>query len=107
MFAEMQDPLLGPLREPLLDPVLDPSYVSGSEPAPDAADESGWAGEWVSGDWSLATPQAEPATDRAEPPPRPAPVTRLTDADRELLARLQSGPRVIRRGTNGSGAPGR
>jgi hypothetical protein len=105
------DPLAGPLDQPLLDPLLEPmSQQSGH-------DESGWANEWASGDWAVGAP-VDDAVDTDTPVSGFAPVTpadpaatseglftsaapqaellkpeslaRLSDADRELLARLQA-----------------
>lgn len=143
------DPLAGPLSQPLLDPLLDPRSPQEAGP-----DESGWASEWVSGDWAVGTP-AEAPTEGATPvdgigvvapedtapvpfgtapssgsadlfgsepaatPPhgepgllKPESLARLSDADRELLARLQaelvagraSRPEAPSNGGNGSGA---
>ena len=126
------DPLVGPLSSPVLDPTSQPQAAS---------DESGWASEWASGEWTVSGPsdaggdadtplsgiptvasdvpdvpiepvastpapavEASPAP--AAPTPRRAPgpaaadmdpallkpesLARLSDADRELLARLQA-----------------
>jgi hypothetical protein len=124
------DPLVGPLSTPLLDPLLDPTAQPRA-----GSDESGWANEWASGEWTVSgrsdaegdadTPisgiptdvptgpvasapapaaQGNPAPAAPAPRDAAAPVTadvdpallkpeslaRLSDADRELLARLQA-----------------
>ncbi len=180
----MRDPLSGPLNAPLLAPLLDPTPTSDEDEYDDqeydgaafggsgaspftqergAPIEDGWAGEWASGDWAVASngvddaepdtpvtpaaPEPRPAarhrfngpTPPPLPPPPPAPVqqrpapepepdtqrpnlglrpdslARLSDADRELLARLQAElgaaarkPRLPRRAgvtQNGNGHP--
>ena len=107
---DQPDPLAGPLDQPLLDPLLEPAH-----PQP-GLDESGWANEWASGDWTVGGP-VDDAVDTDTPvsgltpvvPPEPASeerlftpaatqgellkpesLARLSDADRELLARLQA-----------------
>ena len=104
------DPLVGPLDQPLLDPLLEPGH-----PQP-GHDESGWANEWASGDWAVGGPvddavdtdtpvsgfapvaPSEPAAAEGLFTPdasqgellKPESLARLSDADRELLARLQA-----------------
>ena len=194
-YRSMQDPLSGPLHTPLLAPLLDQtpdggqydgqyeqglsiptddehhgnaaSGVSPLAPEGEAPVEDGWAGEWASGDWAVASTDLDDEPEEAPPapepapapvtsarhrfagppqpplhqPPRPAPVplpqrpepqpephrpdlglrpdslARLSDADRELLARLQAElgaagrkPRITRRAGvvpngNGNGRP--
>lgn len=178
-FRSMQDPLSGPLNVPLLGPLLDPrppgdeyesrefdgtalgghGGVSPLAPDAEATAEDGWAGEWVSGDWAVASTNTDtgepddlpetpvvapgdaprhryneppsvqllrpPAAQHQPPAPQPDPnrsdfglrsesLARLSDADRELLARLQAElgasrkPRMTRRtdvAPNGNGRP--
>jgi hypothetical protein len=105
------DPLVGPLDQPLVDSLLHPQP---------GHDESGWANEWASGDWAVGAPADDTGdTDTpvsglapvAPPDPaatapasegllttdapqgellKPESLARLSDADRELLARLQA-----------------
>jgi hypothetical protein len=131
------DPLVGPLDQPLVDSLLHPQP---------GHDESGWANEWASGDWAVGAPVDDTGdTDTpvsglapvAPPDPaatapaseglfapdvpqgellKPESLARLSDADRELLARLQAelvgerpepqSPAPNGSGGNGSGGNG-
>ncbi|MDN5858188.1 MAG: hypothetical protein L0H84_06145, partial [Pseudonocardia sp.] len=136
MLAPLLDPTIHE-HDPLgVDHLVGPSRHRAApepEPEPEQAIEDGWAAEWASGSWAppepdQATPAAvdhEPdAVPAADPPPRergprPTPVqrpvdqaaARLSEADRELLARLQAElvagrkPRVPRRPAPASGQP--
>jgi hypothetical protein len=133
------DPFIGPLDEPLLDPLLEPGHPQPGHDESGWASE--WAsGDWAVGapvddtvdtDTPVAglAPVAPPDTGATTPPApeglsthdapqrellKPESLARLSDADRELLARLQAelvagrsepqAPAPNGLGGNGSGA---